>query len=62
MQEEHLEEQMVVEDSTTSARHEEEVDHRRVEDSIDTLREDKLRAWLRTKKKGKKAVRTAGVS
>jgi hypothetical protein len=37
MQEEDLEEQMAVEDSTMSARREEEVDHRRVEDSFEAL-------------------------
>jgi hypothetical protein len=32
-----------------------------VEDSFETLREDRLRAWLRTEKKGKKASHAARV-
>ena len=61
MQEEDLEEQMVVEESIASARREEEAEHRVVEDSFETLHEDRLRAWLCAKKKGKNAVRAAGV-
>ena len=49
-----MEEQMVLEDSIQSARREEEAMHRVVEDSFEALREDRLRAWLRAKKKGKK--------
>ena len=44
MEEEDLEEQMVLEDSIQSARHEEEAVHRMVEDSFETLGEDRLRA------------------
>jgi hypothetical protein len=33
----------------------EKVVHHVVEDSFETLREDRLHAWLRAKKKGKKA-------
>jgi hypothetical protein len=32
-----------------------------MEDSFETLREDRLHAWLRAKKKCKKAIRAAGV-
>ena len=61
MEEEDLEEQMVVEESIASARREEEVVHRMVEDSFETLHEDRLHAWLRAKKKGKKTGYAVGV-
>jgi hypothetical protein len=56
-----LEEQIVLEQSIESARHEEKVVHRVVEDSFETLSEDRLCAWLRAKKKGKKAGHAARV-
>lgn len=59
--EEVLEEQMVLEQSIESARHEEEAVHRVVEDSFETLCEDRVRAWLCAKKKDKKAGRAARV-
>jgi hypothetical protein len=48
---------MVLEQSIESARREEEVVHRVVEHSFETLCSDRLRAWLCAKKKGKKADR-----
>ena len=52
---------MVVEESIASARLEEATVHRMVEDSFESLREDRVRAWLRAKKpEGKKAGHTVG--
>jgi hypothetical protein len=59
MQEEDLEEHMVVEDPIQLAQYEEGVMHRPVEDSFETLGEDRLCAWLHSKKKGKKYFRAA---
>jgi hypothetical protein len=50
-----LEEHRVVEKSIKLAWREEEEVHRAVEDSSESLREDRLRAWLRAKNKGMKA-------
>jgi hypothetical protein len=55
--EDDLEEQMVLEQSIESARWEEEAVHRVVEDSFETLHEDRMHA----KKKGKKAGRETRV-
>jgi hypothetical protein len=48
--EEDLEEQMMLGKSIKLARREEEVVHRVVEYSFETLREDQLHAWLHAKK------------
>jgi hypothetical protein len=56
MGEEDLEEHTVVEESIESARREEEEVHRAVEDSFESLHEYRVRAWLRAKNKGMKAV------
>jgi hypothetical protein len=37
---------MMLEDSIASARCEEQAEYRMVEDSFETLHEDRLRAWL----------------
>jgi hypothetical protein len=51
----------VVEESIALARHDQEVEHRIVEDSFETLHEECLHAWSHTKKKAKKASRTMSV-
>jgi hypothetical protein len=57
-----LEEHIVVEESIASVRHDQEVEHRIVEDSFETLHEECLHAWSHIKKKAKKASRTMSVS
>jgi hypothetical protein len=42
-------------ESIESARREEEEVHRAVEDSFESLRDDRVRAWIRAKNKGMKA-------
>jgi hypothetical protein len=59
MQEEDLEEHMVVEDPIQLAQYEEGAVHRPVEDSFETLCEDRFCAWLHSKEKGKKYGRAA---
>jgi hypothetical protein len=56
MGKEDLEEHRVVEESIESARRVEEEVHRAVEDSFQSLREDRVRAWLRAKNKGMKVA------
>ena len=61
IQEEERQEHMVVEESIALARLEEATVHRVVEDSFESLREDRVRAWLRAKKpNGKKDGRAMG--
>jgi hypothetical protein len=45
----------VVEESIESTQREEEEVHRTVEDFFESLRDDRVRAWLRAKNKGMKA-------
>jgi hypothetical protein len=52
---------MELQQSIELARHEEEDVHRMVDESFETLRKDRLRGWLRARKKCKKADRTARV-
>jgi hypothetical protein len=56
MGEEDLEEHKVVEESIGSARHGEEEVHHVVEDSFESLREDRVHALLRAKNKGMKVA------
>jgi hypothetical protein len=56
MGEEDLEEHRVVEESIGSVWREEEEVHHMVEDSFESLREDRVHAWLRAKNKGMKAT------
>jgi hypothetical protein len=44
MQYDNLDEQIMVEESIASARHEEEAEHRVADDSFETLRKDRLHA------------------
>ena len=57
LEQEDIDEHRVVQESIKSARREEELVHHVVEDSFDTLREDRVRAWLGVRKKGKEAGR-----
>jgi hypothetical protein len=56
IKEEDLEEHGVVEESITSACCEEEEVHHMVEDSFESLSEDRLRGWPAAKNKGMKAT------
>ena len=55
LEQEDIDEHRVVEEFIESARRKEELVHRVVEDSFDTLREDRVCAWLGVRKKGKEA-------
>jgi hypothetical protein len=46
---------MVIEESIASVRCDEETKNHVVDDSFETLREERLRAWLGARKEGKKA-------
>jgi hypothetical protein len=61
MHEGDLQEHMVVEESIASARREEAAVHHVVDDSLKTLRKDRLHAWLHAKKKDNKVGHVAGV-